>query len=250
MGYLGGNPIAGWEVTGGYGLNGDGLGPFTDNGLAEAGESVLFVQGSGAVSQLIEGLTPGATYTVSYKINRRACCSEDIQSYELLIDDEIVFDEELEIAGAGSPFWERTFDFSPATDSARIGWNNLPSGDQSMLIDDIRVFLKDGPVGTEFDVPLDISIIAGNTARLAWPKDAPDAVLQFSSDLQNWTLVEAPPLRGRRLHRGRGRHHRRNPLLPPARGLIDPSALLLDPIQIPRNGGLADGDHGKNCEYG
>jgi hypothetical protein len=195
VGYLGPNPIAGWEMSGGYGVNGDGVGPFTDNGLSEAGGAVLFIQGAGAATQLIEGLNPGTDYTLSYKINRRACCSEDIQMYEVTIDDELVFDEEIEAAGVGSPFWERSIDFTPDADAAQISFRNVPSGDQTLLLDDVRVFAKDGggPVDPGFSVPLEISIIAGNTARISWPRDAPDAVLQWSSDLVTWEFVEALP---------------------------------------------------------
>ncbi|MGK0188737.1 MAG: hypothetical protein ACI9R3_004550, partial [Verrucomicrobiales bacterium] len=194
VGYLTPGPIAGWEMTGGFGLNGDGLGPFTDNGLSEAGESVLFIQNAGQASQLIEGLTAGATYTLSYKVNRRACCAEgNLDLYEVSIDDSLVFDEELEAAGVGAPFWERSIDFIPEATEAFITFNHLPDGDQSLLLDDVRVVLKSGVVEPGFNVPLTIGIVAGNTIRLAWPKDAPDAILEYSTDLKIWLPVESFP---------------------------------------------------------
>ncbi|MEZ5330009.1 MAG: hypothetical protein R3F19_33600 [Verrucomicrobiales bacterium] len=194
VGYLQPDPIAGWEMMGGYGVNGDGLGPFTDNGLSEAGESVLFIQNAGQASQLIEGLTPGATYTLSYKVNRRACCSPDIPNlYEVTIDDDPVFDEELDAAGAGSPFWERSIDFTAEFSSALITFINMPDGDQTLLLDDVRIILKGGVVTPSFDVPIDISVIAGNTIRIAWPLAAPDALLEYSTDLATWKPVEALP---------------------------------------------------------
>lgn len=194
VGYLQPGPIAGWEMTGGFGVNGDGLGPFTDNGLSEAGESVLFVQGSGQASQLIEGLTAGATYSLSYKVNRRACCAANVPNrYEVAINDFPVFDEELEAAGVGAPFWERSIDFTADSTSAFITFINLPEGDQSLLLDDVRVIPKGGGVLPGFDIPLTVSIVAANTARIAWPKDAPDAILEYSADLQTWRVVESLP---------------------------------------------------------
>ncbi|MDA0814899.1 MAG: hypothetical protein O3C21_21170, partial [Verrucomicrobia bacterium] len=194
VGYLQPGPIAGWEMTGGFGVNGDGLGPFTDNGLSEAGESVLFVQGAGRAAQLIEGLTADATYTLSYKINRRACCVAAVPNrYEVTIDDAPVFDEELEAAGVGAPFWERSIDFTAESTSALIAFSNLPEGDQSLLLDDVRIILKGGVVEPGFDVPINIRIVAGNTVRIAWPLAAPDAILQYSEDLLEWDLVESLP---------------------------------------------------------
>ena len=194
VGYVNPLPIAGWDMIGGFGVNGDGLGPFTDNGLSEAGESVLFIQNAGQAAQLIEGLTAGASYTLSYKINRRACCAADVPNrYEVTIDDAPVFDEELEAAGVGAPFWERSIDFTAESTSALIAFINMPEGDQSLLLDDVRIIPKGGVVVPGFDIPINIRIVAGNTVRIAWPLAAPDAILQYSEDLLEWDFVESLP---------------------------------------------------------
>ena len=110
------------------------------------------------------------------------------------IDEEIVFDEELEAAGVGEPFFERTIDFTATTDSTLITFRNVPEGDQTLLLDDVRVFAKDGGgPGPSFDVPLEVAIIGGNTVRISWPKDAPDGVIQWSDDLVKWDFVDALP---------------------------------------------------------
>lgn len=194
VGYVGPDPLAGWEMSGGYGVNGDTLGPFTDNGIADAGNAVMFLQNAASASQVIEGLTAGATYTLFYKVNRRNCCNPDVpNAYEVEIDDELVLEEEIEAVGAGEPFYQRMIEFTAAGDSARITFRNINDGDQTLLLDDVRVAAKGGPVGTSFDVALEVSIISGNTARIAWPRDAPDAVLQSSTDLVTWSFVESVP---------------------------------------------------------
>ena len=63
--------LAGWTVEGGFGVNVDGVGPFTDNGLSGAQDGVLFMQGATTASQLITGLEPGIGYSLSYLVNRR-----------------------------------------------------------------------------------------------------------------------------------------------------------------------------------
>ncbi|MEM7384404.1 MAG: LamG domain-containing protein [Verrucomicrobiota bacterium] len=129
--------LAGWEVAGGFGVNVDGVGPFTDNGLSGAQDGVLFLQGDATASQLITGLEPGLGYSLTYLINRRG--SGEPNAYEVLIDDVSVFDEALEPAGVGEPYFERAVNFTARSAEARIGFRNLPVGDQTILLDDVRI---------------------------------------------------------------------------------------------------------------
>ena len=45
VGYIQPRKISGWEMTGGYGVNITGVGPFADNGAAPDQDLVLFLQG-------------------------------------------------------------------------------------------------------------------------------------------------------------------------------------------------------------
>src|SRR5207247_305614 len=74
VGYLGPKEIAGWHITGGYGIHIDGAGPFTDNGHAPDQDRVLLIQNAGSLSQTVTGLTAGQKYTLIYSVNRRTCC--------------------------------------------------------------------------------------------------------------------------------------------------------------------------------
>lgn len=129
--------VAGWMVEGGFGINVDGVGPFTDNGRSRAQDGVLFLQGAASASQQITGLTPGLGYGLTYLINRRG--SGEPNAYEVFIDDSVVFNEALDPAGGEEPYFERTVNFTARSTEALIGFRNLPVGDQTILLDDIRV---------------------------------------------------------------------------------------------------------------
>jgi hypothetical protein len=77
VGYVSPAGVAGWDMTQGelsnWGINIDGAGPFTDNGIAEDGEGVLLLQNNATASQTLAGLTPGTTYTLHYAVNARNC---------------------------------------------------------------------------------------------------------------------------------------------------------------------------------
>ena len=130
--------LAGWEVSGGFGVNVDGVGPFTDNGLSGAQDGVLFLQGATTASQLITGLEPGLGYSLTYLVNKRSPGGPP-NAYQVLIDESPVFDEALDAAGVGEPYFERSVSFIARTTEALIGFQNIPEGDQTLLLDDIRV---------------------------------------------------------------------------------------------------------------
>lgn len=130
--------LAGWTVTGGFGVNVDGVGPFTDNGRSGAQDGVLFLQGATTASQLITGLEPGLGYSLTYLVNKRSPGGPP-NAYQVLIDESPVFDEALDAAGVGEPYFERSIAFTARATEALIGFQNLPEGDQTLLLDDIRV---------------------------------------------------------------------------------------------------------------
>ena len=73
-GYVSANtPITAWASLPNHGLNpmSDGRSPFADNGTIPHGAQVAFMQGDGALSQTVSGLTVGAQYYVHYYENAR-----------------------------------------------------------------------------------------------------------------------------------------------------------------------------------
>ncbi len=71
-GYVSGNfPITGWASLPNHGINPAAGSPFADNGVIPNGSQVAFMQGDGALSQTVSGLTVGTQYYVHYYENAR-----------------------------------------------------------------------------------------------------------------------------------------------------------------------------------
>lgn len=139
-GYFG--AIAGWDVAGGgRGVNIDGEGPFTDNGRANAGDDVLFMQGNGSsVSQNLTGLTSGQKYTVAYLVNARTGGGPEDSSYVVSFNDNSLLEEAIQPVGGANPYMLRQVEFTADdTQGALKLQGTTPSGDHTILLDDVYV---------------------------------------------------------------------------------------------------------------
>ncbi|MDG2125561.1 MAG: hypothetical protein P8J87_17795, partial [Verrucomicrobiales bacterium] len=188
--------IAGWDtvvINGNYGVNLDTVGPFTDNGVAGAGEAVLLIQNNAAISQTLGGFTPGTPYTVEYLVNARNCCSGGPVPYEITIDGIPVLEEEIDPVGVGLPYHTRSLTFTPTADSVTLGFETrVPDdSDLTLLLDDIRVFAGGTPEPTALP-PLSVTTIASSIVELSWPTSFTAWTLESSTDLITWSPVEAP----------------------------------------------------------
>lgn len=193
VGYIQPAGIAGWTMLGGYGVNIDGRGPFTDNGIAEAQDRVLFLQNNASASQTIFGLTEGKTYTLSFLLNARSGDAAGGTPYQILVDGNILEEGVQDPVGGGQPYTQKALTFTAASDQAEIRFNCVPPGveDQTLLVDDVHVV----PVGAVTGIPLTIETLAGNSVVLRWPASAPASlVLVSSTSLQTgtWTTVLSP----------------------------------------------------------
>ncbi len=188
--------IAGWTTTGGTGLNIDTFGPFTDNGIASAQDRVLFLQQSGGVSQVIDGLNAGQPHTLSFLVNSRNCCTGPDTPYHVLVDGVEIFTSVQQPVGVGVPYTTQWLPFTPAGTSAEIRIEGLTVHpvDQTLLIDDVRVFT--GIVGPGSGTPLSITAVGGTAVDVSWPASAPASLrLQWSATLleNSWQDVTEVP---------------------------------------------------------
>ncbi len=193
-GYAGASPVAGWTLTGGAGLNSDGVGPFTDNGDAPEQEMVLFIQNPGTAAQPISGLVPGGTYTLAYAVNARNCCSPGDTPYSITYGTTVLMSEAIAPVGTG-PYHQRYKVFTAPAAGGVLTFNApAAGGDHSLLLDNIRVIPGDADPGNA-PVPLSSTIFAGNALRLTWPATAPAGMrLQSSLSLLSgsWLDVTVP----------------------------------------------------------
>ena len=188
-GYMGG--LAGWTTTGGHGVNVDGMGPFSDNGTAGAQDRVAFLQQFASLSQVIEGLTPGAPYTLSYLVNARSGDSFGPAPYRVLIDGSPVVEEAQDAVGPGNPYNLKSSVFTPAGATALLMFECTETvADQTLLLDDIHIFAGTGSVA------LFIAPLGSDAVDVTWPTSAPASlVLKFSTTMGagSWSLLDSPP---------------------------------------------------------
>ncbi len=144
VGYLNPFRMSGWTGgPGGYGINVNGEGPFTDNGWVPDQDRAGFVQNVGTgVEQNITGLTPGGRYTLVLGINPRNCCG-GTPTAQVSFAGEVLFEQVVLPVGGLNPYPSLYLPFTaPANEGIlRIGISGAePEGsDVSLLFDDVHI---------------------------------------------------------------------------------------------------------------
>ncbi len=126
--------ISGWQIEGTAGLNLSGD-PFADNGTTPDQDLVAFIQGAGALSQTLVGLIPGETYEVSFAYNAR---SGNTPRLVVTAGDSVVFEDDVTPVGTGA-YHRASGTFVATEGSAVLRFAQTAEGDQTVLLDDIRV---------------------------------------------------------------------------------------------------------------
>lgn len=197
--------VAGWDVAGGSrGVNIDGVGPFTDNGRANAGDLVLFMQGNEAsVAQTLTGLTAGRKYFVGLLMNARNGGAEDT-GLIVSVDDTSIFEESFRPIGGTSPYFVRQASFTAAGTEAVLQLKGINGGgDHTLLVDNVVVVPEVGSSPVILSEPLSTTVTTGGSASLGvsavgsgtltyqWKKDGQNVVGATASTLDLETLSPA-----------------------------------------------------------
>jgi hypothetical protein len=126
--------IAGWQGEGTFGLNlaGD---PFADNGITPHQNFVAFVQGMGSLSQNLTGLIPGETYQVRFAYNARSGNQPRLRVTAGTLE---LLDTVVDSVG-NAPYHQASLEFLASSPSAMLQFAQVADGDQTVLIDDVRV---------------------------------------------------------------------------------------------------------------
>ena len=147
-GYIG--AVAGWTKvgSGNLAINQSG-GPFADNGLLPDGQSVLVLQSSltdsVGISQILPGLTPGATYRLLLSLNGRAFdpLNGSTNSAFVAIAGQTAFSAPVNPADpanvSSNSYLFVSFDFVAPATNVTLLVENLAVGGSSLLVDNVRV---------------------------------------------------------------------------------------------------------------
>ena len=203
VGYLQPANISGWEFgPGGRGVNVTGVGPFSDNGAGLDQDSVLFIQGSGSMSQWIEGFDAGSPYTLYYYVNARNCCGEGgVTAYTVSFDEEILLEEEVLPVGGENPYALRFLTFTPSFEDGVLQFDTQPEGDHTLLLDDVHIVkgefvppTPEPPAPEPVEVTMRVRRLTDGTLEIRWPTTgAASLALQWTAALGgDWSEVEAP----------------------------------------------------------
>lgn len=161
--------IAGWDVAGGgRGVNIDGVGPFTDNGRANAGDLVLFLQGNGAsISQNLTGLVDGKKYIVGLLMNGRNCCSPEDTGISVSFNDNPILEESFRPVGGANPFYVRQATFTAAGTEGVLKITGVNTGgDHTLLVDNVVVIPDTGSAPVVLSEPQAATVLAGGSVGL------------------------------------------------------------------------------------
>lgn len=160
--------VAGWDVSGGgRGANIDGVGPFTDNGRANAGDLVLFLQGNGAsVSQNLTGLTDGKKYLVGLLMNARNGGPEET-GIAVSFNDAPILEENFTPIGGANPYYVRQAVFTASGTEGILKVQGLNAGgDHTLLVDNIVVLPEAGSAPVILSEPVPATVASGGNATL------------------------------------------------------------------------------------
>ena len=142
LGGIGSGQINDW--IGGSGVNTTSQ-PFADNGGIPDRSQVGFIQGAGALSQAIGGLTPGQGYWLQFGYNVRNCCSDPgIAPLHLIVRFGGVEIGAVSNITAGA-YQPATIRFTPASASGTLEFSSvLPAaGDRTLLLDAVNIVARE-----------------------------------------------------------------------------------------------------------
>jgi hypothetical protein len=159
---------------------------YFDNGRNPDQNLALFVVDNGApaaVSQVINGLTPGNKYMLNFAFN--ATTSGAAPILQVYMGDEtnaLMSASVSPVGGVGSeaPFYTTNVSFTADSPSMTLLFTNAdPSSSSTFLLDDVHIYA----VSASTAPTLSIKSGTGNTILLEWPLSATGYVLQTNSSL-------------------------------------------------------------------
>jgi hypothetical protein len=146
------NPTGGsWTFTGTSGVATNGSGFTAANPLAPQGNQVLFLQGTGGASQVVN--FPAGTYTMSFFAAQRAN-GGGRQTFNILIDGK-VHNVVNDLAGTGyTSVLTTSFNLTAGNHTITFQGTNLNGGDNTAFVDQVEIVRTPASVAdTGFELP-------------------------------------------------------------------------------------------------
>ena len=166
------------DWTGGSGINNSTINPFADNGTIPDGSNVAFIQGAKTMSQVIDGFEAGKTYLLTYRENARTGSIYPIVN--VTIGDTVVVASHSVTPTHGDYYYRSGKFTASAGGSYTLSFNSTNSGDNTVLIDDVKVLSADdystisGVVTDSSSAPIEGAniVLIGSNGKYASTTDA------------------------------------------------------------------------------
>ena len=188
-GYIQPAPISGWTATGNYGVNVSGPGPFANNGINPEQDRVAFLQGDATLTQTVWELEDGEAYHLSFYFNARG---GNKPTLNVNVNGETALEYEVNPVGEAEAYYRYVYNFTADSDVAEITFAQTAEGDNTVLLDDVR--LGKGK-GTEVELPSPEEPAAPITMALGQGSDA-TLTLSWSADKTGWVTQYAEKVNG------------------------------------------------------
>ena len=186
-GYIQPAPISGWTSTGNYGVNISGPGPFANNGINPEQDRVAFLQGNATLTQTVWELEDGEAYHLSFSFNARG---GNKPTLNVTVNGETALEYEVNPVGDAEPYYVYVYNFTADSDEAEITFAQTAEGDNTVLIDDVRLVKGKG---TEVELPgpeepaepiaMALGQGADTSLTLSWAADQSGWVVQYAENV-------------------------------------------------------------------
>ena len=143
-----------------------------------------FLQGDATLSQFVEELEDGEAYHLSFAFNAR---SGNRPTLNVSVNGETALEYEVNPVGDAEPYYVFVYNFTADSDVADIAFAQTAAGDNTVLLDDVRLLKGKGtevelPGPEEPAVPISMALGQGadSSLTLSWSADETGWVTQYA----------------------------------------------------------------------
>lgn len=128
-----------WTFAGESGIAGNGNAFTTSNPNTLEGVQVAFLQGTGVISQVLNNLVPGATYTLTFSAAQRAIVNGNGQTWQVMLDGTVVGTYAPPQTATSYTDYTASFTASAASQTLSFVGTDANGGDNTIFIDNLRL---------------------------------------------------------------------------------------------------------------
>ncbi len=177
----------GWTGISGVNVGSIHEGPFTDNGVSPDQDMVGFMQGSLTLDQTVANLVVGQVYTLMYAVNMRS--GGPSLNYNVAFGNlQLLLAQDIVPVGDGNPYIQMYLSFTNDATSGDLTFTTHPTGDCTLLLDNIRLVPGLVPPTFAGQPASDTNAVIGDTVTFtANAGGSPPLTYQWSKNGTNLT---------------------------------------------------------------